>query len=602
MSRWTLVLGLAVAGYLVWQINEGELLLDDTFRMVGVEDELAEDAMAPTIYHKAISRSKEIYDSVLDSDLDEERPEIIAAIVSPIIANSKGLAEFFSDLSKTQDVRTFIILGENHSRGGRYSIGFSDHDYDTDFGVLELDDELQEKILDFDELKLGTSFWAFHEEKSISVLAPFIKKAFPEAKIVPIVLKDSVRNEDLEIFAELLTDIKEDNVFLLGATAFSREMPALASDFHFELTRNVFENFDLSGIDQMDTDSRPVVFSIMRYLEGLDAQEVEVSRETVLFREGEALSEDRDLTILAFGDMMMGRYVRTLMDESGSKGYVFKNIRGYEGRFFEGADIVHGNLEGPIKGKGKKGGTSMSFSFNEDIAPFLKNNGFNLMSIANNHAVDQGWEGRDTTISALNKAGVSWCGHPSEADPLSVYYKWIGKKKMAFVCFQDVTHKLDDDAALDLISDVREGVDYLIVSVHWGQEYKHRPDWGSQIEPGRAFIDAGADFVIGHHPHVVQSFEIYNGKFIFYSLGNFVFDQYWSQMTQEELAIGIVLDDDDNGEGLRTKIYLFPMKSERSQSRLMTAEEHSSWIEDFIGYGDYGEDLKAQIRAGVIEF
>ncbi|MDA1060814.1 MAG: AmmeMemoRadiSam system protein B [bacterium] len=574
MNRWTLALGLLASGYFVWQINTGELLVNDAFRMLELENE-----------------------AVVDPDAD-----IIAAIVSPSSGNLKELANFFSNLSKTKDIETFIILGENHSRGGRYRIGFSEHDYETDFGVLKINDELQEEILAFDELKLGTSFWAFHEEKSISVLAAFVKKFFPEARIVPIVLKDSPKTEDLEIFAKHLSEINDDGVFLLGATAFSQEMPFLVREFHMELTKNVFENFDFNGIAQMDVDSRPVVFTVMKYLEEFGAEEVEFSGETFIFREGDALSQDRDLTILAFGDIMLGRYVRTLMDKAGSKGYVFENVRGYEGRFFEGADIVHANLEGPIKGVGKKGGTAMSFAFNEDIAPFLKNVGFNLLSIANNHAVDQGWEGRDTTISALNKAGLSWCGHPSEVDPLSVSYKWVGDKKVAFLCFQDITHKLDDDAALKLISQVKKTSDYLIVSVHWGIEYKQRADYSTQVEPGHAFIDAGADFVIGHHPHVVENFEIYKGKFIFYSLGNFVFDQYWSIMTQEELAIGIVLDDDDDGEGLRTKVYLFPMKSDHSQSRLMNEEERSAWTEDFLLYGDYSDELKKQIRAGVVEY
>jgi len=262
---------------------------------------------------------------------------------------------------------------------------------------------------------------------------------------------------------------------------------------------------------------------------------------------------------------------------------------------------VFGNLEGPIKGEGTHGGTAMVFSFNEDVAPLLKKYGFTLLSISNNHAVDQGWEGRDTTIAALNSSKLGWCGHPRDADPNSVYYSTVGDKKFAFLCFQDITFTLDDNAAVELIKEVRPNVDFLVVSVHWGYEYKHVPNDNLQINPGRAFIDAGADFIIGHHPHVVQSFEIYNGKPIFYSLGNFVFDQYWSKETQEELGIGIVLDDDFDGCSMKTKVYLFPMKSERSQSRLMTDEEYNEWIERFIGYGSYDEVMKSQIRAGVIE-
>ncbi len=324
--------------------------------------------------------------------------------------------------------------------------------------------------------------------------------------------------------------------------------------------------------------------------------------------------EDRNLTILAFGDIMLGRYVRVMMDENGAD-YIFNGINSPEkflqGAGYEnGADVIFGNLEGPINGQGKKGGTSLVFSFNEDIAPLLKNFGFTLLSISNNHALDQGWKGRDTTISALENNELGWCGHPTDADPSSVYYSLVGQEKFAFVCFQDVTHKLDDEAAVELIKAIRPSVDYLIVSIHWGIEYKHKPDSKSQIEPGHAFIDAGADFVIGHHPHVVQSFEIYNGKVIFYSLGNFIFDQYWSKDTQEGLAIGIELDDTDGdgggwfgdyGDPFRTKINLFPIKIDKSQPRLMTEDERGKWIEIFIGYGNYDDEIKEQIRNGVIE-
>lgn len=311
--------------------------------------------------------------------------------------------------------------------------------------------------------------------------------------------------------------------------------------------------------------------------------------------------EDENLTILAFGDIMLGRYVRVLMDLKG-KDYVFS---GMPENFLEGYDVIFGNLEGPIKGAGRKGGTSMVFSFNEDIAQFLKNWGFNLVSIANNHAVDQGWEGRKTTIEALNNAKLGWCGHPSETDPSSVYYGKAGDKKFAFVCFQDITFNLNDEAAVKLIKEIHPNVDYLIVSVHWGYEYKHTPDLKKQVHPGRAFIDAGADAVIGHHPHVVQSFEVYRGHFIFYSLGNFVFDQYWSKDTQEELALGIELDDTDDrwmdGESFKTTVYLYPMKSSLSQSRLMNNKERAEWIERFIKYGVYDEKMKEMIREGVIE-
>jgi hypothetical protein len=183
----------------------------------------------------------------------------------------------------------------------------------------------------------------------------------------------------------------------------------------------------------------------------------------------------------------------------------------------------------------------------------------------------------------------------------------------AFVCFQDVSSRLNREKALDLIRNVSEKVDYLIVSVHWGHEYRNNPDFNLQVEPGRAFVDTGADLVIGHHPHVVQTFEIYEGRFIFYSLGNFVFDQYWSQGTQEGLAIGVVLRSlggeagtisknesavESDKKAFETVVHLFPMKSHLAQSRLMQGEELEEWTERFLNYGDYSDELKEMVRSG----
>jgi len=309
----------------------------------------------------------------------------------------------------------------------------------------------------------------------------------------------------------------------------------------------------------------------------------------------EVVPENKELKILAFGDVMLGRYVRVLMDRFGQN-YPFEKI--YNDGWFWDADVVHANLEGPIKGEGKKGGTAMVFSFNEDVAPLLKDHGFDMVSIANNHALDQGPTGRDTTIAALDSAGVGWCGHPSEEDPESVYYGEANGSKYAFVCFHDINTKINSEDAVDLIWNVKKKVDFVIVSVHWGYEYKHQPDQKRQVKLAHSFIDAGADFIIGHHPHVVQNFEEYNGRLIFYSLGNFIFDQYWSKMTQEELSIGITMNKE--GDEIHTRVDLFPMKSKMSQSQLMNEDEKASWLNEFLSYGTYDEETEEQVKNGFV--
>lgn len=618
---------IVVGGYLLFQVNAGDFGVNQILNTMVVggpevgdtdieqKPALFEISETPEKPEKVVNKTAYAYYTASGVNVEEvENTEkfnshVYGAIVPPSELLEKELSVFFSKLKNSQSVDTFVVIGENHSLRGNFEIASSKYGYETDYGNVEPHIELVDTLID-ENPRVGISYGAFSKEKSISNMMPYIELYFPEAKVVSISVKDFASDKDLEDLATTLAKNLGDNDVVIASTVFSEQMNSRVTAFHDELSINVLETFDLGGIDQMDVDSRPVLYGAMSYLEKVGAQSVEITKNIrttensnifAVFHSGEP-SENRKLTITAFGDMMLGRYVRTLMESNGMD-YIFENIRGYENRFFEGADVVFGNLEGPIKGLGRSGGTSMVFGFNEDIAPFLKKYGFNLFSLANNHATDQGWDGRDTTIEALEKNDLGWCGHPSEADYGSVHYSKVGDKNYAFLCFHDVTYKLNDDAAIELIKKIRPNVDYLIVSIHWGYEYKHTPDWNTEISPGRNFIDAGADFVIGHHPHVVQSFEIYNGKPIFYSLGNFVFDQYWSTETQEELAIGIVLDDGGKmSDDFSGKVYLFPMKSEKSQSRLLNDSEYKVWIEEFLGYGDYSEETKRQIRAGVIEF
>ncbi len=470
--------------------------------------------------------------------------------------------------NKTIDLKNFLIesptdfdqiflIAENHSWQGRDAILSNN------------------KI---SALNIRSSFWAFEKEKGFYYKLELIENYFPKTKILPILIKDFASTDDLDNLADKIATKYNGKTLIIALSDLSKTYSDQLTKFHDEINLEMIKSSDPEIVFDLNLDSAPVLYLALKL------------SEKPLFYGENFVSTDKPLSIMAFGDMMLGRYVRTLMDRYG-KDYIFENIRGEDNEFFKNTDVVFGNLEGPIKGHGRSGGTSMVFAFNEDISDFLKKYNFNLVSLANNHAVDAGWSGRDTTIDALNKSGVDWCGHPSEADPSSVYYK----DNFAFVCLHDVTFKLDDNAAVELIKEVRKKVDYLIVTIHWGYEYQHTASFGNQIEPGRAFIDAGADMVIGHHPHVVQNFEIYKNKLIFYSLGNFVFDQYWSSETQEELALGTIMQEN------RIKVYLFPMKSEMSQSRLMNEVEKKAWFEEFISYGDYSETTKNQIRNGFIE-
>jgi poly-gamma-glutamate synthesis protein (capsule biosynthesis protein) len=138
-----------------------------------------------------------------------------------------------------------------------------------------------------------------------------------------------------------------------------------------------------------------------------------------------------------------------------------------------------------------------------------------------------------------------------------------------------------------IISKLAAGSDLVIVEMHWGTEYEHQFSRRQQ-EIARKLVDNGADIIIGHHPHVVQGMEIYGNKPIFYSLGNFIFDQYFSPDTQEELGVKITWQKNE------IAIELIPLFSTGSRLQIMETEKKETFLNRFAAWSYLdGLDLSA---------
>ena len=120
--------------------------------------------------------------------------------------------------------------------------------------------------------------------------------------------------------------------------------------------------------------------------------------------------------------------------------------------------------------------------------------------------------------------------------------KKVGGRRIGIAGFSMVSGYFNLDSALKIIHDLAVHSDFTVVTVHWGTEYV-RTASDPQRHIAQAFVEAGADVVFGHHPHVVQGIETIKGKPVFYSLGNFIFDQYGTKETNEGLAVGIEILD-----------------------------------------------------------
>lgn len=216
--------------------------------------------------------------------------------------------------------------------------------------------------------------------------------------------------------------------------------------------------------------------------------------------------------------------------------------------FFKDNDIVFGNLESPLIDD-ELFTTTNCFAGSYEFAPFLKQIGVNIVSIANNHILEQGLEGFQSTIDYLEKNQIHYVGKITNGASNIVTIKW-SDIKIGFAGFNDI-HDIPNP---DLYANYKEesvlkalykmdemNLDYKIISIHWGDEFINFPSL-KQIESAHKFIENGADIIVGHHPHVVQPIEKFKNGLIFYSLGNFIFDMIWSKNVRRGIIVKVILE------------------------------------------------------------
>ncbi|MBZ5525022.1 MAG: CapA family protein [Acidobacteriia bacterium] len=249
-----------------------------------------------------------------------------------------------------------------------------------------------------------------------------------------------------------------------------------------------------------------------------------------------APSNPNEIVVTAVGDVMLGT---TFPDETGGGlppndgADILKEVT----PVLKLGDVVFGNLEGPLVDGGEsvkcrhKVANCYAFRVPARYGRHLKDAGFSVMGLANNHAMDFGSEGRASSRAVLDSMGIAHSGEVGDLARLNVKGRKV--ELIGFATYPNSSNLLDLESALDAIKAARAESDFLIVSFHGGAEgstHQHVLD-GDELFLGEdrgdlrrfthAAIDAGANLVIGHGPHVVRALEVYRGRLIAYSLGNF---------------------------------------------------------------------------------
>ncbi len=195
-------------------------------------------------------------------------------------------------------------------------------------------------------------------------------------------------------------------------------------------------------------------------------------------------------------------------------------------------DLTVINLEAPLIAKCPYQNSGLTFCGRPGFAPALRAAGVDVVTLENNHISNYGSAGINETIQHLETAGLTWA---TRRGPAIVDVRGL---KFGFLAFNGVGEKIDRQALVTQIQAWRPQVDLLAVAIHWGAEYVSLPKSAPGVAPddpveiAHLAVDAGADLIIGNHPHWVQAVELYKGKFIAYAHGNFIFDQMWSYETR----------------------------------------------------------------------
>jgi poly-gamma-glutamate synthesis protein (capsule biosynthesis protein) len=497
--------------------------------------------------------SKAMYDEVFDNLPQDQKTQetVYAGVASHHLIAKEQIAQFYSKISSDK-IETIFLLSPDH-----YNHFFepgilaytSKAPWNTPYGELEADKDAISKLLSGNIVNSKSS--AMGLEHGIYTEIPFIKKFFPNAKIVPLVLNSSLQYGDFLELGSELKNISQENTLLIVSSDFSHDATQDKAIENDAKSIDELKNIAQADIKNITSDCKQCLAVMQTYLadkdlkfnttDSLNSFDISgASPESVTSYVFGYYTQKTDIQILFTGDLMFDRGIRHYAKKAGSNEFIFQKIR----PLLLNQDLVISNLEGPItdnpsKSSGTQPGSPNNyiFTFDPSVAKTLWYENIRLVGLGNNHILNFGSDGEKSTHEYLEASGVGFFGSPNADRTIT---KTIQGIKMAFVNYNEFTGSpaFDQSQAITEIQKLKGKVDFIVVFCHWDAEYQPEATEATK-NLAHQFINAGADIIIGSHPHVTQSTETYNNKKIYYSLGNFVFDQYFEENVRN--GMGVIL-------------------------------------------------------------
>ena len=505
---------------------------------------------------------------------DKDSVGIKAVIVPHHLVAGESIALGIQMLASSSP-KIIVVLSPDHFGQCSTLLCTTRGRFETFFGNVVVDEKSVITLLHSSDIIQESTL--FKKEHGIYTILPFIKHYIPQALIVPVVISQNGRGtkadrEEMKRILELLVSRKD--VALVVSTDFSHYLPLVESNMMDSKTQNSFcsgneaELVLLNNPKQSDcplclwfaeqeakhlgfwnphiiahTNSATILHDISvkettsHFAIALSSSVLNtfcpVSTSTAALNMSAPSSQ---VTIIAVGDMTFDRYIRQVSNKKGEE-FLFSCVD----PLLKKADLVIGNLEGPITAlpstsMGTRVGSPENyyFTFPTTTASLLFRHNIKLVNIGNNHINNQGREGMVATRNYLKDAGVSYIGGLAGDEALHV--ENINGMNIAFVSYNQFNGDSSDTVA-KIVKEEHATGKIVIVYAHWGDEYVATPEYVKQT--ARLFAESGADIVIGSHPHIVLSYEMIGNTIVYYSLGNFIFDQYFEPRVMNGLALAI---------------------------------------------------------------
>lgn len=480
---------------------------------------------------------------------------------------SSMIASGISSIIKNSSPRTIVILSPNHSDKGNCDIVTTDKSWSTPFGPLYVDQVLLSKLSPSHSFCYDDQ--VFSSEHGVAGLLPFVAYYSDKVRIIPFAFKKFPDPNNLNLFVNSLQSIKDPGIIILSSIDFSHYLPLEKALLKDEETLALikskkFEQISTLTSDNVDSPSSLIV--AMRIsedlgspLEVVDHQNSSVfnhysgSVTTYFLLSGRSpspsweasraipsLTTDRTsstVSLFFVGDIMLGRTVNTQMLHFQDFTWPFQNV----GDKLAESDLTVANLESPFRSGCSATDSGMIFCSDPRSISGLTFAGIDIVNLANNHILNQGQSGLTETINILKDAHIYplGLGKPVYINIKDTLFAFLGANDVGV--YPSIA-SASSPSFLQEIKSARSKANFVVVTVHWGNEYQSRSS-SRQQTLAHQYIDAGADIVIGHHPHWVQESEVYKSKVIYYSLGNFIFDQMWSESTKNGLGVQFLIQD-----------------------------------------------------------